>query len=64
MQNLIQTVFDLNQTSYWYPLIWVLGMGLLLNPMPKVALRINGSYHKRWYWITAILIVFPLILWA
>ena len=64
MQNLIRTVFDLNQTSYWYPLIWVLGMGLLLYPMPKVALRVNGSYHKRWYWITAILFVFPLILWA
>lgn len=64
MQDLVHTFFDLNQTSYWYPLIWVLIGGILFDCFPKVTLLVNGRYHRRWYWISAFFVVLPLILWS
>lgn len=64
MQDLVHTIFDLNQTSYWYPLIWVLIGGILFDCFPKVTLLVNGRYHRRWYWISAFFVVLPLILWS
>ena len=64
MQNLMHTIFDLNQTSYWYPMIWLLTAGVLFGLFPKATLMVNGRYHKRWYWLSALFVVLPLILWA
>ena len=64
MTTLISTLFNLNATSYWMPLIWQIGMGLLLYKMPKITENICGQYHERWHWFTAILLTFPLVLWA
>ena len=64
MQDLVHTIFDLNQSSYWFPLIWILIGGVLFDRFPKVTLRVNGRYHRRWYWISAFFVVLPLILWS
>ena len=64
MKTLISTIFNLDATSYWLPLIWLVGMGLILCMMPKKSENICGQYQQRWYWFTAILLTFPLALWA
>lgn len=60
----MQTLLDLNQTSYWYPLIWIFAGGLLLYKMPQRMERVCNTYEPRWYWFTALLLVLPFILWA
>lgn len=64
MKNLMYSVFDLNKTSYWYPLIWIMASGVLCSLFPKKHLMLNGRWHRRWYWVAALIVVLPLILWA
>ena len=64
MQTVLQSIFDLNQTSYWYPLIWIFAAGLVLYKMPKKTEFVGGQPVQRWYWFTALLLVLPYILWA
>ena len=42
MQGLLNTAFSLEATSYWLPMIWCLGAGLLLRGMPQRSLLIDG----------------------
>lgn len=56
------TIFELK--NYWLPLIWMIGAGLVLYKMPKKTELCAGRVVRRWYWITAILLVIPLIVWA
>lgn len=64
MSNLFFTYFNLEKTSYWLLLIWLIGMGLILYKMPKKEELICGHIQERWYWFTAVLLTFPLVLWA
>lgn len=64
MQNILKAVFSLENTSYWLLVIWCLGAGVLLYKMPKVHLSVQGSIEQRWYWVTALILVIPYILWA
>lgn len=64
MQSILQNVFNLNNTSYWHPLIWIFAAGLVLYKMPKKTEYVGGRYVQRWYWFTAMLLVLPYILWA
>lgn len=60
----MSTIFDLEQTSYWYLLIWIFAAGIVLYKMPKQQMLVCGQVQERWYWFTAMLLVLPLILWA
>lgn len=60
----MESIFDLNQTSYWYPLIWIFAAGAVLSKMPKQHVLVRGHERERWYWIIAIPLVLPYILWA
>ncbi len=64
MQSILQTLFNLNNTSYWHPLIWIFGAGIVLYKMPQKTELLGGRLVQRWYWFTAILLVLPYILWA
>lgn len=64
MQSILQNVFNLNNTSYWHPLIWIFAAGLVLYKMPKKTEYVGGRYVQRWYWFTAMLLMMPYILWA
>lgn len=64
MQSILQTLFNLNNTSYWHPLIWIFGAGIVLYKMPQKTELLSGRLVQRWYWFTAILLVLPYILWA
>ena len=64
MQTILQTLFNLNNTSYWHPLIWIFGAGIVLYKMPQKTELLGGRLVQRWYWFTAILLVLPYILWA
>lgn len=64
MQSYMQTLFNLNNTSYWHPLIWIFAAGIVLYKMPKKTEYIGGQYVQRWYWFTAMLLTLPYILWA
>lgn len=64
MQSFLRTAFSLENTSYWLLVIWCIGAGLLLYKMPKVQLLVQGKVEHRWYWLTAIMLVFPYILWT
>ena len=43
MQTILQTVFNLNNTSYWHPLIWIFAAGIVLYSMPKKTEYISGQ---------------------
>ena len=60
----MESIFDLGQTSYWLLIIWVLCAGFVLTMMPKRRELVSGHVRKRWYWFSAVLLVFPYILWA
>lgn len=64
MQSLLRTAFSLENTSYWLLVIWCIGAGLVLYKMPKAQLLIQGKVEYRWYWFTAMMLVFPYILWT
>ena len=64
MLNILKAVFSLENTSYWLLVIWCLGAGVLLYKMPKAHLPVQGRIERRWYWITALMLVIPYILWA
>lgn len=64
MQSLLNTAFSLENTSYWLLVIWCIGAGLVLYMMPKTQLLVQGKVEHRWYWLTAIMLVFPYILWT
>lgn len=64
MHDLLSTIFSLQNTSYWLLVIWCLGAGLILYKMPKVHLLVQGKVEQRWYWVTAVMLVIPYILWA
>ena len=64
MQSILQTLFNLNNTSYWHPLIWIFGAGIVLYKMPQKTELLGGRLVQRWYGFTAILLVLPYILWA
>ena len=64
MQSILQNLFNLNDTSYWHPLIWIFAAGIVLYKMPHKFEIVNGKRVKRWYWFTAMLLVFPYVLWA
>jgi hypothetical protein len=64
MQTILKTIFSLQNTSYWLLVIWAIGAGLLLFKMPKEHLLVQGRVERRWYWVTAIMLVLPYILWA
>jgi len=60
----MSTIFDLEQTSYWYLLIWIFAAGVVLYKMPKKQELVCGQVQERWYWFTAALLVLPYVLWA
>ena len=60
----MSTIFDLEQTSHWYPLIWMFAAGIVLYKMPKKHELVCGQAQERWYWFTAVLLVLPYVLWA
>ena len=60
----MSTIFDLEQTSHWYPLIWIFAAGIILYKMPKKQELVCGQMQERWYWFTAVLLVLPYVLWA
>ena len=64
MQSYMQLIFNLINTSYWHPLIWIFAASIVLYKMPKTTLFIEGKYVQRWYWFTAMLLALPYILWA
>ena len=64
MQTILQTLFNLNNTSYWHPLIWIFAAGIVLYKMPQQTELQGGRAVKRWYWINALMLAFPYILWA
>lgn len=64
MTDLLSKIFNLQQTSYWLLLIYPFFMGVILYKMPKTKEPIDGEYQVRWYWFTAMMMAFPLILWA
>ena len=64
MQSLVKTAFSLENTSYWLLVIWCIGAGLVLYKMPKEQLLVQGKVEHRWYWLTAMMLVFPYILWT
>ena len=64
MQTILQTLFNLNNTSYWHPMIWSFAAGLLLYYMPKRTEYLGGRLVERWHWFSALMLVFPYILWA
>lgn len=57
-------LYTLELTNYWLPLIWVLGSGIILNMFPKKTELVDGCVRERWYWLTAIVLVLPLAIWA
>ena len=64
MVSLLQNIFNLNNTSYWHPLVWIFAAGIVLYSMPKKTQYIGGQYVQRWHWVTVIMLVLPYILWA
>lgn len=64
MQSYMQLIFNLINTSYWHPLIWIFAAGIVLYKMPKSVVSIGGRQEERWHWFTAILLVTPYVLWA
>ena len=64
MENILQTLFNLNNTSYWHPLIWIFAAGIVLYKMPRQTELLGGRLVQRWHWLTALLLVFPYVLWA
>ena len=64
MQSYMQLIFNLINTSYWHPLIWIFAAGIVLYKMPKTVVSIGGRREERWHWFTAMLLVTPYILWA
>ena len=64
MQSILQNIFNLNNTSYWHPLIWIFAAGIVLYSMPKKTEYICGQYVQRWHWVTVTMLVLPYILWA
>ena len=57
-------IFDLEQTSYWLLLIWIFAAGVVLYRMPKKRELVCGRIQERWYWLSAVLLVLPYVLWA
>lgn len=68
MLDLLQTAFNLNNhgsiSSYWMLMVWIFLGGLILSYLPKHTLVVNGRPKECWYWISAILLTLPLVLWA
>lgn len=64
MQSLLKTAFSLENTSYWLLVIWAIGAGLVLYLMPKTKVLVQGQMEHRWYWFTAMILIFPYILWT
>ena len=64
MHELLYIVFSLQNTSYWLLIIWCIGAGLVLSPMPKAYVLVQGKVERRWYWFTVLLFVTPYVLWA
>lgn len=60
----MSTFFDLEQTSHWYPLIWIFAMGIILDKMPKKRELVCGRTQERWYWLSAMLLMAPFIFWT
>ena len=58
------TIFDLEQTSHWYPLVWIFAAGIVLYMMPKKQELVCGQIQERWYWFNAMLLAAPFILWT
>lgn len=56
------SIFELH--NHWLPLIWAIAGGLLFDALPKTVVRIEDRAEKRWHWISAVLLVLPLIVWA
>ena len=64
MQTFQQTIFDLNNSSYWYPILYLFAAGIILYGMPLKTEYLGGRRVQRWYWFSALLLAFPYILWA
>ena len=64
MQDILQNIFSLKNTSYWLLVIWAIGAGLVLFKMPKTYLRVQGRVERRWHWVTVLMLILPYILWA
>lgn len=64
MLDLLNTAFNLSNSSYWYPLIWMFAAGLILYKMPQKTELLEGRTVQRWYGFNAFLLVLPLVLWS
>lgn len=50
--------------NFWLPILWMIGAGIVLYKMPKTSVLVGGQVRERWYWVTSIMLVAPLIIWA
>ena len=64
MLNMLQTIFALEGTAHWYPLIWLFVAGFFIFKMPKQQSIVCGQVQTQWYSFCAVLLVLPLIFWA
>lgn len=64
MLDLLQTIFTMNGTARWYPLIWLFGAFALLNKIPKRQELVCGRMQKCWNPSSVFLLVLPLVLWS
>ena len=64
MQTLLQSIFNLNNTSYWYPIVYLFAAGIILSGMPTKTEFLGERSVQRWYWFSALLLALPYILWA
>lgn len=64
MQTILKSLFSLENTNYWLLVIWCIGAGLVIYKFPKAYVLVQGRVELRWFWVTAIILVLPYILWA
>lgn len=64
MTTLFNSIFNLDQTSYWLLVIWWFGAGIILRAMPKKEVLVCGQRRRLWHWVTVVMMVLPYILWT
>lgn len=64
MTTLFNSIFNLDQTSYWLLVIWWFGAGIILSAMPKKEVLVCGQRRRLWHWATVVMMVLPYILWT
>lgn len=60
----MESIFTLQDEGFWLLILWPFASGLVLYKMPQQTIQTGGVVVCRWYWLTAMLLAFPYILWA